>query len=54
MEFLMPEPVLPPVNPAPVTGAGTTVALVVAWLWVGVPLVWGVVLTVKKSLVLFQ
>ena len=28
--------------------------LLIAWLWVGIPLGWGVYQTVKKSLPLFQ
>jgi hypothetical protein len=40
---------------APATpSAGNTLLLVVSWLWVGVPLVWGVVLTVLTSLPLFR
>lgn len=31
-----------------------TFALVVAWLWVGVPLAWGVLQVIKKSLDLFR
>ena len=33
--------------------AKTRLMLVVAWLWVGVPLAWGVLQTVRKSLALF-
>jgi len=28
--------------------------LAIAWLWVGIPLAWGVYQTIKKSLPLFQ
>jgi hypothetical protein len=40
---------------APATaGAGSTLLLVVSWLWVGVPLVWGVLETLRTSLALFR
>jgi len=35
-------------------GAGHTLLLVVSWLWVGIPLVWGVLETLRTSLALFQ
>jgi hypothetical protein len=35
-------------------GAGNTLLLVVSWLWVGIPLVWGVVETLRTSLALFR
>jgi hypothetical protein len=35
-------------------GAGNALLLVVSWLWVGVPLVWGVVETLRTSLALFR
>jgi MFS family permease len=43
-------------NPEPASGAVTpaTAALVVAWVWVGVPLAWGVWNTIEKSLALFR
>jgi hypothetical protein len=31
-----------------------TLALVVGWLWVGVPLAWGVLQVIRKSLDLFR
>ena len=31
-----------------------TTFLVLAWLWVGIPLVWGVALTIQNALKLFQ
>ena len=31
-----------------------TVALVLAWAFVGIPLTWGVVMTLRNALVLFQ
>jgi hypothetical protein len=30
------------------------VRLIIAWLWVGVPLIWGVSLTIITSLALFK
>ena len=35
-------------------GAGNTLLLVVSWLWVGGPLVWGVLETLRTSLSLFR
>ena len=39
------------------TGSGpdtsTTIKLVVAWLWVGIPLAWGVWVTLNNALQLF-
>jgi hypothetical protein len=35
-------------------GAGNTLLLVVSWLWVGGPLVWGVLVTLRTSLALFR
>jgi hypothetical protein len=35
-------------------GAGNTPLLVVSWLWVGIPLAWGVVETLHTSLALFR
>jgi hypothetical protein len=34
--------------------AGTGPLLVIAWLWVGIPLAWGVYTTIMKSLPLFH
>jgi hypothetical protein len=34
--------------------AGATVALIAAWIGVGVPMLWGVFITVKKAAVLFK
>ena len=31
-----------------------TMLLIVAWLWVGIPLAWGVYNTIQKSLPLFR
>lgn len=36
------------------TGGGQTALLVIAWLWVGIPLLWGVYQTLMKSLPLFR
>ena len=33
---------------------GNLLLLLVSWLWVGVPLAWGVLETVRKSLALFH
>jgi hypothetical protein len=39
---------------APATpGAGNTLLLIVSWLWVGVPLAWGVLQTLRTSMALF-
>ncbi len=35
-------------------GAGNALLLVVSWLWVGLPLAWGVVETIRTSLPLFR
>ena len=40
---------------APTTpGADNVLLLVVSWLWVGVPLLWGVLVTLLTSLALFH
>jgi len=44
----------PEVSPGKSTYAATMFWLVVCWLWVGVPLTWGVLETAKKSAVLFK
>jgi hypothetical protein len=36
------------------TGAGNVLLLVVSWIWVGVPLIWGVLETLRTSMALFQ
>jgi hypothetical protein len=33
---------------------GNTLLLIVSWLWVGVPLAWGVLQTLRTSLALFH
>ncbi|MDB5041625.1 MAG: hypothetical protein JWN27_2351 [Candidatus Eremiobacteraeota bacterium] len=35
------------------TDTSTTVKLVLAWLWVGIPLAWGVWVTLNNALQLF-
>jgi len=40
-------------NAEPRPGAGNTVKLMLAWLAVGVPLLWGVVQTLRKAMALF-
>ena len=35
-------------------GAGNTLLLVISWLWVGIPLAWGVLETLQTSLALFR
>jgi hypothetical protein len=35
-------------------GAGNTLLLVVSWLWVGIPLAWGVLETLRTSMALFR
>ena len=39
---------------APREAAGSTLALLLAWTFVGVPLAWGVAQTVAKSFALFR
>lgn len=51
-------PTIPPARdrasaPPPVAG-GQVVTLVLAWLGVGLPLVWGVLQTLEKTLALFK
>jgi hypothetical protein len=36
------------------TTTGQVLWLALSWLWVGVPLAWGIATTVRKSLALFQ
>jgi hypothetical protein len=36
------------------TDSGNTVKLVLAWLWVGIPLAWGVYMTLGNAIKLFQ
>ncbi len=35
-------------------GHSNTLLLLISWLWVGVPLAWGVSQTIKTSLALFK
>jgi len=35
-------------------GGRTPLLLVISWLWVGVPLAWGVIETLRTSLALFR
>ena len=35
-------------------GAGNTLLLVISWMWVGIPLAWGVLETLRTSLALFR
>lgn len=39
---------------APSAAFSSVPRLVLAWLWVGIPLLWGVSETVKKALALFR
>jgi hypothetical protein len=39
---------------APAAGGGQIVTLVLAWLGVGLPLLWGVLQTLEKTLALFK
>jgi len=34
--------------------SGTMIKLVLAWLWVGIPLAWGVIVTLGNAAKLFQ
>jgi hypothetical protein len=49
---------MPPKSAAPASaapaGGGQVVTLVLAWLGVGLPLVWGVLQTLEKTLALFK
>jgi hypothetical protein len=38
----------------PATGGGNTLLLIFSWLWVGIPLAWGVLETVRTSLALWR
>jgi hypothetical protein len=38
----------------PASDGGQTTLLIIAWLWVGIPLLWGVYQTLMKSLPLFR
>ncbi len=38
----------------PKLAASTSLVLVISWLWVGVPLAWGVWRTLQTSLALFE
>ena len=39
---------------APKPGAGMKLLLTISWLWVGAPLAWGVLETLRTSLALFK
>jgi hypothetical protein len=41
-------------RPEATPSAGNTLLLVVSWLWVGVPLAWGVLETLRTSMALFR
>ena len=43
-----------PSDPAEKPAAGIIMLLVVSWLWVGIPLAWGVSQTIETSMVLFR
>ena len=45
-----------PVVAAPDAGGSSSkpLTLIVAWLWAGLPLAWGITQTVHKALALFQ
>jgi hypothetical protein len=49
----MPPKSAAPASPPP-SSAGQLVTLVLAWLGVGLPLVWGVLQTLEKTLALFK
>lgn len=42
------------VNRAEQTAGNSTLVLIVSWLWVGLPLAWGIYQTFLKSLALFK
>ncbi len=35
-------------------GAGNRLLLVISWVWVGIPLLWGVLETLRTSMALFR
>jgi hypothetical protein len=37
-----------------ISDGGNTLLLIISWLWVGVPLAWGVLETLRTSLALFR
>jgi len=49
-----PPSVVPPGSHAAAPSAGQLLTLVVAWVGVGLPLAWGVMETLRKTLALFQ
>jgi hypothetical protein len=38
----------------PATNGGNTLLLILSWLWVGIPLAWGVLETLSTSLALWR
>jgi hypothetical protein len=50
----MSDPDFPGDQPPPPDAGSNLALLIVSWLWVGVPLAWGVWETVRTSLALFQ
>lgn len=51
----MTQPTTPEMNPIPShIPTHHRLLLMISWLWVGVPLAWGVYSTLMKSLVLFK
>lgn len=50
----MSEGLSPDVGERRPAGGMATFRLLVSWLWVGTPLAWGVLETVRKSLALFR
>lgn len=43
-----------PSDSPPTAGPGNTFVLAISWLWVGIPLVWGVLETLATSAALFR
>jgi len=41
-------------DPEPTQVPGSTGFVIFSWLWVGIPLAWGVYQTILKSMALFQ
>ena len=39
---------------SPETGSSSTIKLILAWVFVGIPLVWGVLKTLSNAMKLFQ
>lgn len=41
-------------NTTTTTDSSNAVALILAWLWVGIPLLWGLLITIRNATALFK